>query len=273
MVAATARGGRDPRWVGGDVDTAHLDSEVQAVESMLRDRLPLAYRPLTVRAIPVQSAAMSADDRSRRAEARRRARLAARGAPLGSDETEPEAEPRPRRQGSGFLGRLFPSAPPLPGRPDPLAGFSGDGPLRPVAVRAFLLRSNPLAWLLPAVVAFAGLMASLTNPGNPLGLIGTFALFGALIAAGWFGWQRPTLYGTAAALLAFFAALAVIFAFFSTRGASPTAVFEPTQIILSSTVQALFYGSLGFIGGWYGGYLRRRQTQLSGEGRGARRRR
>ncbi|MGH2418182.1 MAG: hypothetical protein ACRDFY_07595 [Candidatus Limnocylindria bacterium] len=216
---------------------------------------------------------MSADDRSRRAEARRRARLTARGELPEPDELEPEPESPPRRHGGGFLGRLFPTAPALPGRPDPLAGFSGDGPLRAVAVRVFLLRSNLLAWVLPAVAAFAGLMASLTNPESPLGLIGTFVLFGSLIAAGWFGWQRPTLYGTAAALLAFFAALAVIFAFFSSRGASPVAVFEPAQIILSSTVQALFYGSLGFIGGWYGGYLRRRQTQLGGEQRGGRRRR
>ena len=216
---------------------------------------------------------MSADDRSRRAEARRRARLAARGELPEPDVPEQPPEAAPRRQGGGLLGRLFPPAPALPGRPDPLAGFSGDGPLQPVAVRLFLLRRNLLAWIMPAIAAFAGLMASLTNPQNPLGLIGTFVLFGSLIAAGWFGWQRPTLYGTAAALLAFLAALAVIFAFFSTRGASPTTVFEPAQVILSSTVQALFYGGLGFIGGWYGGYLRRRQTQLSGERRSGGRRR
>ena len=36
------------------------------------------------------------------------------------------------------------------------------------------------------------------------------ALFGALIAAGWFGWQRPTLYGTAASLVSYLLVTALI---------------------------------------------------------------
>jgi len=168
---------------------------------------------------------------------------------------------------------MFPPAPPLPGRPDPLAGFTGSGPLRPIAVRAVLLRRNLLAWTLPAIVAFVGLMASLSDRENAIGLFGTFVLFGALIAAGWFGWQRPTLYGTAAALLGYFVALAVIFAFFSSRGAGTAAFGGPIEVISGFTVQALFYGALGFIGGWYGGYLRRRQTQIGADQRARQRRR
>ena len=54
------------------------------------------------------------------AAARRRARLAARGEWTDEDEPQPIAE-APTRQGGGFLGRIFPPAPPLPGRGDPLA--------------------------------------------------------------------------------------------------------------------------------------------------------
>jgi hypothetical protein len=233
-------------------------------------RLPLAYRPLTVRPMPVQSAAMSVDERSRR-EARRRARLAARGELPEFEASEPE--PGRSAQRGGFLGRLFPSAPPLPGRPDPLAGFSGSGPMRPIAERVFLLRRNLIAWVLPALVAFLGLMASLSDRESVIGLFGTFVLFGALIAAGWFGWQRPTLYGTAAALLGYFVALALIFAFFSSRGASTGAFGNPLEVITGFTLQALFYGALGFIGGWYGGYLRRRQVQIGADQRARQRRR
>lgn len=235
------------------------------------ERLPLAYRTLTVRPLPVQSAAMSIDERSRRAEARRRARLAARGELPEAEETEPE--PGPSTQRGGFLGRMFPSAPPLPDRPNPLTGFTGSGPLRPIAERAFLLRRNLISWVLPAMVAFFGLMASLSDRESVLGLMGTFVLFGALIAAGWFGWQRPTLYGTAAALLGYFVALALIFTFFSSRGVGTSAFGTPLEVISSFTLQALFYGALGFIGGWYGGYLRRRQVQIGADQRARQRRR
>jgi hypothetical protein len=234
-----------------------------------------AYRSLSARLpfgpMPVQSAAMSTDDRTRRAEARRRARLAARGELPDPEEVEPE--PGPQRQRGGLLRRLFPPAPALPGRGDPLAGYTGGGPLAPVTQRLFLLRRNPLAWILPAIVAFVGLMASLSDRENVLGLFGTFVLFGALIAAGWFGWQRPTLYGTAAALLGYFVAVALIFAFFSSRGVGTGAFGGPLEVISGLAVQGLFYAGLGFLGGWYGGYLRRRQVQIGAQQRDRQRRR
>jgi hypothetical protein len=215
---------------------------------------------------------MSTDDRSAsRAEARRRARLAARGE---LDEPEPdEPDPEPRRARGGFLTRIFPPAPPLPNRPDPLAGYAGDGPLRPISERVFLLRRNPLAWLVPALAAFVGLIASLTYGSSIVGLIGTFLLFGSLIAAGWFGWQRPTLYGTAAALLGYLIALSLIFFSFSSRGAGAETFGTATQVIGGFVLQGIYYSGLGFVGGWYGGYLRRRQTQLSAARQPPRRRR
>ena len=208
---------------------------------------------------------MSTDDRSasRRAEARRRARLSARGELPESEDAEPE--PEPASGGGGFLNRIFPPAPPLPGRPDPLAGFTGGGPLRPITLRVFLLRENLLAWIPPGLVAFVGFLASFSFAGGIVSLLGTFVLFGALIGAGWFGWQRPALYGVAASLLGFVIATAIVLFTFSSQGATPDTFGEPTAVIGQLVLQGLYQSVLGFIGGWYGGYLRRRQTQVSSE--------
>ena len=136
----------------------------------------------------------SSDDRTAsRAEARRRARLAARG----ELPTEPEVDADEPQSKPNFFQRIFPPAPPLPNRPDPLAGFDRSGPLRPVRERLFLLRRNLLAWLVLGVIVAVSFIASESYGSSVLGLVGTFMLFGSLIAAGWFGWQRPTLFGTA----------------------------------------------------------------------------
>ena len=215
---------------------------------------------------------MSIENRSAsRAEARRRARLAARGEPSEPVTAEPEPESRSTR--GGFLNRLFPPAPPLPNRPDPLAGFTGSGPLRPIAMRLYLLRRNPLAWLPPGIFAFVGFLASFSYSQGILGLVGTFILFGALIGAGWFGWQRPTLFGIAAALVGFVVAAAIVLISFAQRGATPDTFGGPAGVIGPLILQGVYQSALGFLGGWYGGYLRRRQTQLSAEHRPRQRRR
>ena len=203
---------------------------------------------------------MSIDERSAsRAEARRRARLAARGELSEPETTDPEPEPRSER--GGFLTRMFPPAPALPNRPDPMAGYTGSGPMRVVTERLFLLRRNPLAWILPGIIAFVGYVTSFGYGNGVIGLLGTFVLFGSLIAAGWFGWQRPALFGVSAALLGFVIATVVVLFAFAGMGAGPD-TFGTAQLI-GQVVQALYMGGLGFLGGWYGGYLRRRQTQLS----------
>jgi hypothetical protein len=189
--------------------------------------------------------------------------MAARGELPDDEETTPE--PEPSAQGGGLLRRFFPPAPPLPGRPDPLAGFDRSGPVAPVRERIFLLRRNLLAWVLTGVVAFLGFFASFFYAATPFGLIGTFVLFGSLIGAGWFGWQRPTLYGTAAALLSYFVLTAIVLWMFSSLGAPPETFGTPAEVIGQLALQAAYQAGLGFLGGWYGGYLRRRQTQLSTE--------
>jgi hypothetical protein len=208
------------------------------------------------------------DRDERRAEARRRARLAARGEPPADEETEPEEAERPAR--GGFLTTLFPPAPPLPNRPDPLASFEASGPLRPVRERAFLLGRNLPAWVVTGILAFVGYLGSAIYGNTLLGLLGNFVLFGSLIAAGWFGWQRPTLFGTAASLLSFVLVTAFVLVSFGQQGAGPETFGSTGEVVGSLALRGLYQAGLGFLGGWYGGYLRRRQTQLSA---GARRRR
>jgi hypothetical protein len=188
---------------------------------------------------------------------------------VAPDEADPEPEAAAPAQRGGFFDRLFPPAPPLPNRTDPLAKFDRSAPLTPVRERLYLLRKNLLAWMLPSLVCFVGYFGSLTGGGTPFGLIGTFLTFGSLIAAGWFGWQRPTLYGTVTALIAFVLVWFVVFAAFAERGAGPSAFGEPVEVIGAFAFQAIIQGGLGFLGGWYGGYLRRRQAQVTAESRAA----
>ncbi len=206
----------------------------------------------------------SSDEQARsRAEARRRARLAARGE-LPPDEPE-TVEAAAEAQQGGFLRRLFPPAPALPGRPDPLSGFDPSGPMRPVRERIFLLRQAPLVWLGFGILAFLGYISLRFWSGSVLGLLGTFAQFGALIAAGWFGWRRPTLYGTAAGMVGYLTSAGFILYAFTSAGAPPATFGTPVAIVTSFALEAAYWAGLGFLGGWYGGYLRRRQTHLSSE--------
>jgi len=99
--------------------------------------------------------------------------------------------------------------------------------------------------------------------GTVLPLIATFLMFGALIAAGWFGWQRPALFGTAAAIVSYILVVIAIVVTSAMIGVTPDAFGEPGQVATSVIFQGIYQAALGFLGGWYGGYLRRRQTQLS----------
>lgn len=174
---------------------------------------------------------------------------------------EPEAIDESPTSSGSFLGRLFPAAPPLPGRPDPLAGFDATRPLRPVRERIFLLGKSPLVWLVAGLTAALGDIALRYWGNNPIGLVGTIAQFGALIGAGWFGWQRPTLYGTAAGLVGCAISATFLLWVFASMGAPPD-TFGP-RLITQLAVQGGWWAGLGFLGGWYGGYLRRRQAHVS----------
>jgi hypothetical protein len=212
-----------------------------------------------------------------RAEARRRARQLERGEEVDSaEDDEPSAEASARQSGpAGLFGRLFPPAPPLPGKPDPLAGFTYSGPLRPVAAGLYVLAFNPRGWLLPGIawavaqtMSYVNLLvaAAYTNrfdtaPPN-YGLIEIVGLLGtvfAVVAAGWIGWQRPWLFGLAASVVGTLIQ-ATILGLLIEPVPLPNATFSSLFVAITLNQILQLQWALGALIGWYGGYLRRRMT-------------
>ena len=206
----------------------------------------------------------TADDR---AEARRRARLVAQGRADEADAEEaeePDAAAATTRPSGSFLSRLFPPAPPLPGKPDPLAGYSYQGPLRGVVSGLYLLARYPLPWIGMAVVWALGRLL-LTVPNPLLGIASSLIAFGALIAAGWIGWPRPWLFGLAASVLGILlygVLAAIVFGPLLTD-------FTESEVFVSSVYREIFAFQpiFGAIAGWYGGYLRRRMVAAGASAR------
>lgn len=218
--------------------------------------LPVAYRGLTYnpRAMTNRSR-RAADDR---AEARRRARYAAQGRedelPADEDAAE-DGSGRPAGGSGSFLTRLFPPAPPLPGKPDPLAGFDHQGPFRGLLASFYLLARQPVAWIgMGTLWAVARLVLQF---GTVIAIVASILAFGSLIAAGWIGWTRPWLFGLMASIVGI-----VLFAgILGVLAAGPS----------GQTFGQWFFGWIynevvglqplfGTLAGWYGGYLRRRMA-------------
>ncbi len=206
----------------------------------------------------------SADDR---AEARRRARYAAVGREdeLGPADEEMETEDGSDSRGRGsFLTRLFPPAPPLPGMSDPLAEFRYDGPLRALVASLYLLARHPVPWLGMAAIwmgarlllEFAPLLGA---AAGIIAIVASLAAFGALIAAGWIGWQRPWLFG----LIASITGILIFSALYEAILAGTSVQFSRGQVFLASIFEEVvgFQPLFGALAGWYGGYLRRRMAQ------------
>jgi hypothetical protein len=193
-----------------------------------------------------------------RADVRRRNRQLDRGdEPLDTDAADDTssaaATAKPKRP--GLLTSIFPPAPPLPGKPDPLAGFTYRGPLHAQVAWLWLLARNPRAWLLPAIPwAMAQTLSIFTVIVIPR-LVFQMAGVLAALAAGWIGWQKPWLFGLVTAL-----AGAVIEGVFLAlipgnieRG---TALQWFTYAIVVQIAQlSVLYAALM---GWYAGYFRRR---------------
>ena len=205
----------------------------------------------------------SAEDR---AEARRRTRYASQGRAddPGSDDVEETDAAAPPQPGGSFLSRLFPPAPPLPGKPDPLAGFGYRGPLRGVVAGLYLLAMHPVPWIGMGVVWAAGRLL-LVLPIDILAILSSLIAFGALIAAGWMGWPRPWLFGLAASLVGILLYAGLVAAMVGP--AHPD--FTEGQVFVGSIYQEVlgFQPLFGGIAGWYGGYLRRRMAATSASAR------
>jgi hypothetical protein len=224
-----------------------------------------------------------------RAEARRRARQLDRGEDVDyNEDEEPSAEAPAPRSGGGLLGRLFPPAPPLPGKPDPLASFTYSGPFRGVVAALYLIALNPRGWLLPGTV---WAVAQITSQVNLLtaaaftqqfgsapasyGLIEIMGLLGtvfAVVAAGWIGWQRPWLFGLFASISGTLIQATVLGLLIDP---SPVPDTDFGAVFLGVTVNQILQLQwvLGALIGWYGGYLRRRMTVTAPSSRQGRQRR
>lgn len=206
-----------------------------------------------------------------RAEARRRARYIAQGRDLegaGEQEAETPAASRAMAPSGGFLTRLFPAAPSLPGKPDPLAGFRYTGRLRGLVSGLYLLARSPAAWVVPGGIwAVAELMFRLGIPDPLIGTVASLVAFGALIGAGWAGWQRPWAFGLAAAVLG-----VALFSGILGTAAVLARVPGASTAYIGIASQELLQLAFGALAGWYGGYLRRRLATAPSRARSARRR-
>lgn len=254
---------------------------------MTEGRLPSSYRPIAERSRTVSAGSRtllghmanrstsrrpSSRTAASRAEARRRARLAAQDYDDSADE-EAEAEPAPRAA-TGLLTRFFPAAPPLKDKGDPFADFRYEGRFRSVVAALYLLRRNPWAWLLAGAL---WLLAGQFQFNDVLLLVGSIVQYGALAGAGWFGWQRPWLFGIAAAIVGWAPFVVLLSIRYSSNPGSLVApgAAAPTfsQFLLYLGEQTVIQASIGFIAGWYGGYLRRRLAAPVPAGQAARARR
>jgi hypothetical protein len=210
-------------------------------------------------------------DADRRAEARRRARLQAQGRLEEEELDDVEATPA-RRPSASMIQRLFPPAAPLPGKPDPLAGFTYTGRLRAVVSSLWLIPRNPFAGIVMGILWAAAYIITILDARSIVGSIASFASFGALVAAGWIGWQRPWLYGFVAAVIGY--VIYTIYVIIALAG-NP-ALNQPgatTQAALFLVTNGVLQAGIGALAGFYGGYLRRRMADPTSRQQTAARRR
>lgn len=197
-------------------------------------------------------------DAERRAEARRRARLQAQGRLEEEEQEDVEVAPTRRPSGS-LLQRLFPAAAPLPGKPDPLADFTYTGRFRPVVSSLWLIPRNLFAGVVMGILWAAAYIITVQYARSMVGSIASFVSFGTLVAAGWIGWQRPWLYGLAAAVIGYI--LYTIYVVIALAGnpalSQPGATTEAALFLLTN---GLLQSGIGALAGFYGGYLRRRMA-------------
>lgn len=196
-------------------------------------------------------------DAESRAEARRRARLIAQGR-LPEEENDEVADKPARPPSLSLFQRLFPPAAPLPGKTDPMSGFTYTGRLRPVVAALWLTGRNPIAGIGMGALWAVAYVLTVQYSGGLVGTIASFVSFGSLVAAGWIGWQRPWLYGLVAAVVGYLMYAAFVVYLLAADptlatgggGTSPLAQYLITNGVLQAAIGAL--------AGFYGGYLRRR---------------
>ena len=195
-------------------------------------------------------------DAVRRAEARRRSRFIAQGRLPDDEEDESQATPA-RQPSMSFIQRLFPPAPPLPGKPPPLEGFMYTGQLRPIVLGGWLIRQNLYAGIGMGILWAASYIVTVQERSSILGTVASFVSFGSLVAAGWIGWRRPWFYGFVAAVLGYILYAAYVVWIL----AGDPSITEPgatSELALFLGTNGVLQAAIGALAGFYGGYLRRR---------------
>jgi hypothetical protein len=198
-----------------------------------------------------------------RAEARRRARAIARGEevePLPTQAAGASTSTTTSGRPPSLLTRFFPPAPPLPGKGDPLAGYTYRGRFSGIRSGAWLLFRHPLYWGVPAAgwAILQFVLTRATSPGTNLIALGvTFGQYALLIGAGWVGWWRPWLFGTASAIFGVLLYGLIEAAGVIQEGGTAT---EGLLVFAGLSTLVTLYGLVGAFAGFYGGYIRRRMA-------------
>ena len=219
---------------------------------------------------PMPKKSASQLDAERRAEARRRARLQAQGR-VPDDEAEEVADAPARPPAVSLVQRVFPPTAPLRGKSDPMAGFTYTGRFRLLVANLWLIPRNLYAGVGMAILWAAAYILVDQYGRSLVGTVASFVSFGALVAAGWIGWQRPWLYGLVAATLGYILYAPYVILAIAPRLSPPlTSSVTATYLATNGLVQI----GIGALAGFYGGYLRRRLADpASRQAAAARRRR
>ena len=184
-----------------------------------------------------------------------------------------EVAPAPARQPSmPLFQRFFPPSAPLPGKPDPLVGFTYTGALRPVVANLWLIPRNLYAGVGMGVLWAASYVLEVQYRGQLVGTIASFVSFASLVAAGWLGWQRPWLYGFVAAVLGYLLYVAYVIIILA-GDPSIAAPGVTTQLATYLLTNGVLQAGIGALAGFYGGYLRRRLADPANRQAAATRRR
>jgi hypothetical protein len=211
-------------------------------------------------------------DAERRAEARRRSRLQAQGRAPDTEVDEQEADAPARPATLSFFQRLFPPTAQLPGKGDPMAGFAYTGRFRPLVANLWLIPRNLYAGIGMGVLWAAAYILTVQEARSTIGTVASFVSFGSLVAAGWFGWQRPWLYGLVAAIVGYIL-YSGFFIYLVATDTAAAAVITTSQVTAYLVTNGLVQAGIGALAGFYGGYLRRRLADPANRQAAAARRR
>ena len=191
---------------------------------------------------------------------------------MPEDEEDERADAPARPPTLSLFQRLFPPTAPLPGKSDPMVGFTYTGRFRPLVANLWLIPRNLYAGVGMGVLWAAAYMLTVQEARTTIGTVASFISFGSLVGAGWIGWQRPWLYGLVAALLGYIL-YSGYFVYLVATDPAAAAVVTTSQVTAYLLTNGIVQAAIGALAGFYGGYLRRRLADPANRQAAAARRR